>query len=1013
MKAGQVSLGKTTRPSVAGVLPRKRLFGLLSRKIPVTWVTGPPGCGKTTLTAGWLEHAGVASLWYQLDEGDADVATFFYYLSLAAASLEGERERLPLLTPEHQPGLAVFARRYFERLYAQLKAPFAVVFDGYHAVPASSQLHEVMRVALETLPPGGRVLIISRGDPPAALTRLRANQVLSLIGWDELRLTREEAGAIAAKRRPGFTAEAVDALYARTQGWAAGLVLMLEQGRISDPPGSLSRQLVFDYLAGEIFQKSDARTQRFLLHTAYLPEMTTAMARALAGDEGTAELLAELTRNNYFVAVRDTQPEPLYQYHPMLRDFLQARAGEALPKERRRELQRASAAQMEQAGRIEDAVALYRDCHDWGEMARLIEAHAAALLDQGRGETIARWVEELPAEVQAKRPWTIYWAASSQAQLAPREGRILYERAFELFRAQGDGAGTVLAASGAMYAILYELDDCSLLDRWIAVLDAAEKDGPLPLSREAEARVACSMLFSLTLRQPQRRDIKRWIERALGASSTQPDVNLRMFVGLLASLTLMWTGLYARAAELIAAMREAAGASGVSPFSLITLKNIETMYAMLTADGAACEKAMREGLEIAHATGVHTWTFQLLVYGYGGALGSGNLAQAQAIARELAARTASAGRFNRCLYHHFQAWEAMLRKDLMTALQEEKAALRMAIEVGCPLFEVLCRLALAEILAECGDERKCIAHLQTLRGIVEGIDNRHLEFACLVGFGQIALAHGRQRTGLAALRRGLGLGREYGYSHFLWWRPAAVARALAHALEAGIEPDYVRSLIKRRALVPEQPPLAVEGWPWTYRVQTFGGFRLLRHGEPLGAGNGKAKKRPLELLKLLIAYGGEQVSESKVTDALWPRIDGDSAHRSFTSTLHRLRKLLGEDRAVTLHEGRLSLDRRYFWLDTWAFEQLASDLESAHGEQLEKMVDRLLSLYRGSFMADDADAAWMIPARERLRSRFSRVLARVCRQWRERGEEARARALHEKCLEIDPLSEFKAAVTDR
>jgi LuxR family maltose regulon positive regulatory protein len=1021
MKARKVSLGKTTRPSVLGLLPRKRLFGLLGSKTPVAWVTGPPGCGKTTLAASWLDHAALPYLWYQLDEGDADVATFFYYLSLAAASLEGERERLPLLTPEYQAGLAVFTRRYFERLFAQLKAPFTVVFDGYHEVPASSQLHEVMRVALETLPPGGRVLIISRGDPPATLTRLRANQSLSLIGWDELRLTREEAGSIVAKRRPGLAAEGVDALYARTQGWAAGLVLMLEQAKVSgsmaEPPGLSTRQLVFDYLAGEIFQKSDARTQQFLLHTAYLPEMTTSMTRELSGDDDSGELLADLNRNNYFVSVRDTHPEPVYQYHPMLRDFLQARAAETLPKDHRRELQRASARQMEQAGRIEDAVTLYRECHDWAEMARLIEAHAAALLDQGRGETIARWVEELPVEVQTKRPWTLYWAAASQAQLTPREGRIRYEKAFELFRAGADGVGMVLAASGAMFAILYELDDCSLLDRWIAVLDEAEKSGARPPSPQAEARLACSMFISLTLRQPQRRDIKQWIERALAASAAQSDINLRMFVGLLAALTMMWTGLFSRAAELITAMRQAAAAPGVRPFSLVTLKNIETMYAMLTADGAASEKAMREGLEIVQATGVHTWTFQLLVYGYGGALGAGNLAAAQALGKELEARSATAGRFNLCLYHHFEAWEAMLRKDLMGALQKEKAALRMAIEVGCPLLEVLCRLALAEILAECGDERKCIANLQTLRDVVRGIDNRHLEFTCLIGFAQIALAHGRQRTGMNTLRRGLQLGREYGYWHFLWWRPAAVARVLGQALEAGIEPDYVKSLIKRRGLVPEQPAHGVEGWPWAYRVQTFGGFRLLHHDEPLGTGNGKAKRRPLELLKLLIAYGGEQVSESKVTDALWPRIDGDSAHRSFTSTLHRLRKLLGEDRAVTLHEGRLSLDRRYFWLDTWAFEQLAADLESADGVELEKLVERVLALYRGSFMADDADAAWMIQARERLRSRFSRVLARVYRHWQERGEEERARSLYEKCLEIDPLAarpeQFKPSVTDR
>ena len=1008
MTASKLSLAKTTPPSVAGVLPRKRLFGLLGRENPVTWITGPPGCGKTTLAASWLDHAGAASLWYQLDEGDADVATFFYYLGVAAGSGD-----LPLLTPEYQAGVAVFTRRYFERLFGQLKAPFVLVFDGYHAVPASSQFHEVMRIALETLPQGGRVLIVSRGDPPAALARLRANQTLSVVGWDELRLTRDEAGAIAAKRRPAFTPEAVDALYARAQGWAAGLVLMLEQGRVSEPPGSSSRQLVFDYLAGEIFQKSDARTQQFLLYTAYLPEMTVAMAHALSGDEGTGALLADLTRNNYFVSVRDTVPEPVYQYHPMLRDFLQARAAESLPKDARRDLQRASAREMEQAGRIEDAVALYRECHDWGDMARLIETHAPALVGHGRGETIAHWVEELPADVQTKRPWSIYWCAASQARVTPREGRILYEKAFELFRAGGDGVGMLLAASGAMFAVLYELDDFSLLDRWIAVVDEAEKSGARPPSTETEARVACGMFISLTLRQQHRRDIKQWIERALAASARQPDINLRLFVGLLASLTMMWTGLFSRAAELIAAMRQAAGASGVSPFSLITLKNIETMYAMLTADGPGCEKAMREGLEIANATGVHTWTFQLLAYGYGGALGCGNLSAAAAIARELEKRTGTAGRFNVCMYHHFQAWEAMLRKDVMSALQKEKAALRMAIEVGCPFFEVLCRLGLAEILAECGDERKCIANLQTLRGVVEAIDNRHLEFTCLVGFAQLALAHRRHRTGLHALRRGLQLGREYGYTHFLGWRPAAIARVLAHALEAGIEPEYARSVIKRRMLVPEQAPLAVEGWPWTYRIQTFGGFRVLRHDVPLGSGNGKAQKRPLELLKLLVAYGGEQVSESKVTDALWPRIDGDSAHRSFTSTLHRLRKLLGEDRAVTLHEGKLSLDRRYFWLDTWAFEQLAADLESADAEQIDKIAEKLLGLYRGSFMADDEDAGWMIQARERLRTRFTRMLGRIYRHWQERGEEARARALYEKCVEIEPLADFKPAVTNR
>ena len=50
-------------------------------------------------------------------------------------------------------------------------------------------------------------------------------------------------------------------------------------------------------------------------------------------------------------------------------------------------------------------------------------------------------------------------------------------------------------------------------------------------------------------------------------------------------------------------------------------------------------------------------------------------------------------------------------------------------------------------------------------------------------------------------------------------------------------------------------------------------------------------------------------------DAMWPRIDSDYAQRSLTTTLHRLRKLLGDDSAITLQSGMLSLDASRFWLD--------------------------------------------------------------------------------------------------
>src|SRR4030095_7737541 len=77
---------KISRPRPQRVLARPRLFRALdhARRRPVVWVTAPPGAGKTTLVSHYLESRRLCNLWYHVDEGDNDVATFFHYLALAA-----------------------------------------------------------------------------------------------------------------------------------------------------------------------------------------------------------------------------------------------------------------------------------------------------------------------------------------------------------------------------------------------------------------------------------------------------------------------------------------------------------------------------------------------------------------------------------------------------------------------------------------------------------------------------------------------------------------------------------------------------------------------------------------------------------------------------------------------------------------------------------------------------------------------------------------------------------------
>ncbi|MBU1207980.1 MAG: hypothetical protein KKH04_13805 [Proteobacteria bacterium] len=137
----------------------------------------PPRCGKTTLVNSYLDARELPCLWYQVDKGDADPATFFYYLGLAAKrAAPQKRMPLPLLTREYLQGISTFTLRYFENLYGRLKIPSMVVFDNYQEVPEGSPFHEVIPNGLSRLPEGLNVILVSRKDPPPLLIRMRANE---------------------------------------------------------------------------------------------------------------------------------------------------------------------------------------------------------------------------------------------------------------------------------------------------------------------------------------------------------------------------------------------------------------------------------------------------------------------------------------------------------------------------------------------------------------------------------------------------------------------------------------------------------------------------------------------------------------------------------------------------------------------------------------------------------------------------------------------------------------------
>jgi DNA-binding SARP family transcriptional activator len=1014
-----VAFAKTTRPAVGAVVHRERLFALLDGAPgrTVAWISGPPGSGKTSLAASYVEARGLRCLWYQVDPDDADVATFFHYLGHAARKLEGGREReLPAFASRRGSDIGSQSRKFFRQLFARAKAPFALVLDNLHAVPLESELHSVLDAAFSQVPKNCAVLVASRIDPPASFARLRVTGEMVCVGANELHLVPEEMAAVAKLRGLALSADAVPRLHERTRGWAAGVVLMLEHsklsGHIAELPGDATPKVIFDYLAGEIFDRFEKETQQFLLRIACLPRMTAEVAQALTGEPKAARLLLNLALNHYFVDEIRSDEGRVFQLHPLLRGFLRGRAAQELPEALGADQLQRAALLLRDAGHTEDAVSLLMECRDWAAVARIAAEDASAMLEQGRDETLALWLESLPPALLEGESRLLYALGACRAGTGPRAARRHFERAFEGFQRSGDLPGMLQSACGAIEATISELDDLAPLDHWAKVLSGLLSDAAAHVPARLRAEAAAALVRATLLRDPGNAELEGWLvsaERAAAAGDAAHAgwEDLRTELGFVRVMATLLRGDFAAAGAGIDSLRRGAHGRDTLAFGIVSA----VQQLLSGADEAALQSA-QESLAAAELEGVRGYDEWLRAIVAAAALGAGQRDSARSQLQWLDAAGARMRRGDRALHHYLRAWLAALDGDMAGAHREAKTAVGVALEAGVPWLECLARAALARLLADAGDRRGCDLQLRSAEALAVRLASASLRFCVQLAAAEAALAMNEEPAALDALKAAFALGRENGYQHALWWRARQVADLCALALRHGVEPDFARALVHARKLVPQAPPLRIRDWPWPFRVRTLGGFQLLRGTAPVEL-SGKGPGRPLELLKVLIALGGENVRADQLADALWPHAEADFAHKSFTATLHRLRRLFGEEEALVLRDGRLGLNPALVWVDAWAQEEVLAQLDEAlrmpdaerAAPALRRLADESLAIYRGPFLPDESEQPCYIANREQIRARLLRCLSRFARQREEAGQAEAAADYYLRLIEADELFE--------
>ncbi|MBF0563920.1 MAG: hypothetical protein HQK89_01625 [Nitrospirae bacterium] len=1046
-KMPHAALSKITAPSIQKVIERNDCFKSIDLALQrrVLWVSAPGGAGKTTLAASYIESRRASCLWYHLDEADVDAATFFHYMNLAVKTLSLHTKIvLPEFTKEYIDNVPSFATMYFERLFAALAghtgklSPLIMVLDNYQDVPAGSPVHDVIGRGLFLMPEGINAIITSRGQPPVEFTRLRINQDMHFIGWDDLVFTIEETFELVKISVQREVPEGVvRELHEKTGGWVAGLILAIEggflAGTIARFEDSVTKDMIFDYFAREILERAGGETREFLLKTSYLPEFDVSMAEKLTGCEICRKILSAKPQQ-YFLTEKLTQGGPMFQYHGLFREFLLARARNHFG-QRQNEIMSLAADILEENGYVGDGARLCMETANVEKLGNIILKNAPSMIAGGRRGILDNWFSSIPDEFLRNRPWLLHWKGMHLLSANPADAREILESAYVKFKSLEDTDGMLLTFCAIVDSFVYEWKDFHPLDYWIVEFEELSKRSATRVDGSAtpavpsasgmiRERVTVSIFTALLFQRPGHRDISYWLGEAEKIMWNSQNHVQRMALGHSLIMYHHWMGRIIKAGIFVEALSPIVGKMKEHALPQIMFLRSEALYMVDTADHEPALKSIEKGLKLAEESGEHGMDLMLFHTALYHCLAIGESEAAGAYLRKITRFVNAAQYIDMMYYRHTASLEALSRGDFASAGQHGALAVKLAEESGCIFIHGIYEYTFAYILAETGHFADARSHIAGSLNIVTATGSSLFTYLCTFVEALIALYENDKEQFSYKLTNGIAMCKASGL-RFMFFMQSSMERLCRAAIDRKIETDYIKEIIRLNNLTPGNR--LCDDWPYPLKIYTLGGFLIEKDGKTVSF-TGKTQDKPLEMLKAVIACGGKEVDAVMITGKLWADSDSDAASITFRSTLHRLRKLLGENDVITYADRRVTLNPKFCWVDIWAFDNVIGEIDNIYldatyngrqndsrndsqndsrtsEEHVRYLFGKLFHLYKGDFLPNETDESWSILMRERLKGKFIQGGLKLG-YWFECSEKwENAIECYRNAIEIDNLNE--------
>lgn len=1021
----------------ATTLSRERLNGWLDEHAGgrIVVIVAEAGFGKTTLLADWSRRTQRRCLWYRLEPDDRDWLGFVRHVVASGRELDDTfMPRTLRLLSDMGPG-GPTRDTVVDSFVAELASEagtdpngITLILDDYHAIDGNEETTPIVRRLLEQSGDGLSLVVSTRSKPALPLGRLRARGGVARLEGEDLCFERDETDRLFrdAYGRP-LEPDVVEDLVDRTDGWPAALHLVRTaiDDRTPHEARTFIRELsgargeLHDFLAEEVVGSLPMELQQFLMRTAILeavdpravPVVDPPSAGHVPERVARAETLGLLARPDF---------ESPHRFHPLVRDFLQARLLADVGADRVREMHLEVGRHFEGVDwRI--SATHYARGGDQTSVDRVVDD----ALDQILGEGSFTEADTFVASAESAEARLTALILRSRAELSRGEiGRALTlaERAANSARGTGDpregvallNLASLLALGGPQPAAIEAVSEALSRDLTPSQRDVGQALLALwEAAHEGDLEVIARLLRRLGDRQIAARQFHY-------AAVTRLNT----------ALVLFWRG---DAAQSLRAANEAealflSSSRGTELGAVAAARARALAHLNRMGDArTALEEASRDDNEVRR--------YELLVEGalvhclYGAieeaeawleAAGPPDLHTSMLLgpwaiaSAELAVRKADFASAKRALE---QLRSHGLGADASTLLRTRLVEARVAIASGedakAPVVE-------AGRIAEAQRSRlgRAISGLLTatlqsgpIGGAITGMRPSDLPALSMVAEELSANLHRLVPEALAIIQAEAQRRPER-------WRSAlcgAVERQVASAQLAAAELvrigtraelERVRAAaVRNRSLRTYAVDLARRLAP---RIQVHDlGPVSIEIGDSHLAGH-RVRRRVLALVCFLLSRPSMAASRDEVLDQLWPDLSPETSINSLNQTIYFLRRVFEPDYREGFSAGYVRFDG-----ETISFDR---DLVTCASQRCRELVaqarrgdasaaSRLAEQYAGRFALDFAYEEWAAGHRDRLHAAVLGVLESAIEAHCASGQMDAAIELAQRALELEPTSD--------